>query len=207
MDHKHTNKMMNVQFALVFMTFLVVDTSAWKHISTIGKSKWLKDVVSSIVIAPLLLCSNPQNVNAAQQSTTTTTTRLSNEDISKVVADDIAIRQALITADFSPTIYNTECKFQDEIDTYKYDQYVKGTKALFNAAKSHVDLVGPVIATDGKVEFKFKETLVFNIPFNPTVDISGHVELSRSKDDGLITYSREFWDQPVSEVLTHVRFQ
>ena len=198
-----SNKMMNVYF-LVIMTFLVVPASSWKPTTTIGKSKWLKNAFSSM-IAPFILCSNSNSVLATESITTT---RLSNEDISKIVADDITIRQALITADFSSSIYNNDCKFQDEIDTYKYDQYVKGTKALFNAAKSHVDLVGPVVATDDKVEFKFKETLVFNIPFNPTVDISGHVELSRSKGDtGLITYSREFWDQPVGEVLTHVRFQ
>ena len=47
-------------------------------------------------------------------------------EISKVVgAEDISERQALITADFSRDIYSENCKFQDEIDVYPIDQYVK----------------------------------------------------------------------------------
>lgn len=188
---------------IVIMAFLFVTSNSWKPLPT----KQMKRFLSSIIIAPsLLICTNP-SFASAQSLSSSNGIKISNEEISKIVSEDISIRQALITADFSPSIYNPNCKFQDEIDTYKYDQYVKGTKALFNAGKSHVDLVGPVVATDEKVEFKFKETLVFNIPFNPTVDISGHVNLSRNKEDGLITYSREYWDQPVREVLTHVRFQ
>ena len=61
---------------------------------------------------------------------------LSPSQISQIVSDDITIRQALVTADFSPEIYDDKCKFQDEIDTYEYDKYVKGTKALFNVCLS-----------------------------------------------------------------------
>lgn len=186
----------------------MADSYSWKLVPSkfpnikVEEPGWLSRFLTSSLIAPsLLICANPYEAGAQSS------VRISNEVIAQTVSDDISKRQALITADFSPSIYDNNCKFQDEIDTYQYDQYVKGTKALFNAAKSHVDLVGPVVATDDKVEFKFKETLVFNIPFNPTVDISGHVELRRGEAGGLITYSREFWDQPVSEVLTHVRFQ
>ena len=95
----------------------------------------------------------------------------------------------------------------DEIDTYEIDQYVKGTKALFNAAKSHVDLVGNVEADENSVNFKFSEKLTFNIPFiNPAVSLTGRVKLTRNPDTGLVSYSREYWDQKVNEVLSTVSF-
>lgn len=132
---------------------------------------------------------------------------LEDSKVSKIVADDITLRQALVTADFSREIYDEKCKFQDEIDTYALPDYVKGTKALFVADKSHVDLDGPVnIDPESKVvSFHFKEKLTFNVPFNPYVLLSGRVELKRGAD-GLIVYSREFWDQPVNQVLSGIRF-
>ena len=123
-------------------------------------------LISVLLFAPCL--ANDNTVNKLQ---------LSNKDVAQIVADDINIRQALVTADFTPSIYNKNCKFQDEIDTYNYDAYVKGTKQLFNAEKSHVDLVDDVIATDEKIEFKFKETLAFNIPFNPKVKLTGNIRI------------------------------
>ena len=118
---------------------------------------------------------------------------LSPSDIATIVADDIVKNQALVTADFTRDIYDESCTFQDEISTYEINEYVKGTKALFDPALSHVDLVGPVTATNDLVEFKFSETLAFKIPFNPKVKLTGHVELNRGKN-GLITKSREHWD-------------
>jgi hypothetical protein len=132
-------------------------------------------------------------------------TNLPAADMAKIVAADITERQALITADFTRAIYSEKASFQDEIDTYPIDKYVQGTKALFNAGKSHVDLVGPVEANDKEVNFKFQETLAFNIPFNPKVTLSGKVTLTRG-DGGLVVYSREFWDQSVPDVLKTVTF-
>jgi len=132
-------------------------------------------------------------------------TNLPAADMAKIVAADITERQALITADFTRAIYSEKASFQDEIDTYPIDKYVQGTKALFNAGKSHVDLVGPVEANDKEVNFKFQETLAFNIPFNPKVTLSGKVTLTRG-DGGLVEYSREFWDQSVPDVLKTVTF-
>ena len=176
-------------------------------------------LTSLVFLAPVCLA-NDNTVNKLQ---------LSNKDVAQIVADDINIRQALVTADFTPSIYNKNCKFQDPIDVYNYDAYVKGTKQLFNADKSHVDLVDDVIATDDKIEFKFKETLAFNIPFNPKVKLTGniriqytqqcfiysivyyiivyigHVELSRG-EDGLVSHSREYWDKSVRGVIGTARF-
>lgn len=132
-------------------------------------------------------------------------TNLDSSSISKIVSDDISVRQALITADFTRDIYDESCTFQDEIDTYPIDKYVTGTKALFNAAKSHVDLTSAVTADANLVQFKFDEVLAFNIPFNPKVSLTGRVVLTRG-DNGLIVKSREFWDQSVPTVLSTVKF-
>ena len=130
---------------------------------------------------------------------------LAPNEIAKLVADDIVVRQALITADFSQELYSPNCVFQDEIDKYKYNDYVTGTKRLFNAKKSHVDLVGDVSVNPSQIEFKFSEDLTFNLPFNPKVHVSGRVELTRD-DSGRIVYSREYWDESVQNVLKTVQF-
>ena len=139
--------------------------SVSKSIKNSLKQFQITALTSLLFLAP---CLANDNINKLQ---------LSNKDVAQIVADDITIRQALVTADFTPSIYNKNCKFQDEIDTYNYDAYVKGTKQLFNAEKSHVDLVDDVIATDEKIEFKFKETLAFNIPFNPKVKLTGNIRI------------------------------
>lgn len=116
--------------------------------------------------------------------------------------------QALITADFTRSLYSEDCKFQDEIDTYPIDQYIKGTKALFDPSASHVDLTSGVSHSDeggGVYRFKFSEVLAFNVPFKPKVALTGRVEL-RQGSDGLIEYSREFWDKSVGDVLKGIYF-
>ncbi len=107
-------------------------------------------------------------------------------------------------------IYSESCIFQDEIDKYSIDQYIKGTKALFDASNSHIDLIDDVISKDNgrTISFKFKEKLTFNIPlFKPYVYLSGYVDLTRDVDSGgLITYSHEHWDKTVTEVLKDIKF-
>ena len=139
------------------------------------------------------------NVLAAEKLT------LAPSEIARLVADDIVVRQALVTADFSTELYSPACVFQDEIDKYKYNDYVTGTKRLFNAKKSHVDLVGDVSVSPLQIEFKFSEDLTFNLPFNPKVHVSGHVQLNRDAS-GRIVYSREYWDESVQNVLKTVTF-
>jgi hypothetical protein len=126
--------------------------------------------------------------------------------VSETVAADITERQALITADFTRSLYSEDATFKDEIDTYPLDKYIKGTKALFVAKKSHVDLTSPVTVDAKKAAFTFEETLAFNIPpLYPSVHLTGNVELFRGPD-GLITRSVEHWDQPPAEVLKTAQF-
>jgi len=132
---------------------------------------------------------------------------LNTEQIKTIISDDINIRQALITADFTRSIYNEKCKFKDEIDTYSMNQYIQGTKALFIPEKSNVKLISPVLYDNNKHQFNFKfsEILTFNIIFQPRVTLSGRVELTQG-DDGLIINSREYWDQSVVDVLKTAKF-
>ena len=131
---------------------------------------------------------------------------IEDKEFASIVKDDITVRQALITADFTRPIYAEDCTFTDEIDTYTIDKYISGTKALFNAALSHVDLVGNVDVGPSKAQFRFSEKLSFNIPFHPYVLLTGRVELTRGSD-GLIHKSREYWDKTPLEVVSQVKFE
>ena len=86
------------------------------------------------------------------------------------------------------------------------DAFIKGTSKLFVADRSHVDLTSPVTASNDSVEFKFKEDLCFNIPFRPTVFVSGRVVLTRDPSSGLFVKYREYWDQKPNDVLRGARF-
>ncbi|CAE7486847.1 unnamed protein product [Symbiodinium pilosum] len=132
---------------------------------------------------------------------------LAAAEVAKTVRDDLVNRQFLATADFSPEIYDESCTFTDEIDTYQKDKFIKGTKALFVASESNVQLVGDVDVIDGgkKLQFRFQETLAFNFPIvHPKVTLSGTCTLTRG-EDGLIVAYREKWDQSVPEVLSTAR--
>jgi hypothetical protein len=113
----------------------------------------------------------------------------------------------MVGADISRSVYDESATFTDEIDTYEMDQWIKGTKRLFVADKSHVDLVPDSMqVTDTQVTFRFTEDLTFNIPLLlPKVYLSGTVELKRDPKTGLITSYQEKWDQSINTVLTSAK--
>jgi hypothetical protein len=175
---------------------------------TVDKSP-AKKIVSAIAATVITMVS-VLNANALENKVT----GLSDAEVAKIVFEDTAQRQALITADFTRSIYSEDCTFQDEVSTYKLPEYIKGTKALFNPEKSHVDVVDGSVETvvDASnthiIKFRFKETLAFNIPFNPKVDLTGRVEIKRGPQEagGLIVSSREFWDKSVADVVRGLYF-
>ena len=115
---------------------------------------------------------------------------------------------ATATADSTPEICVDSCIFTDEIDSYPYVKFVKGTKALFHGPASNVQLVGDVdVVEDGKkIRFRFAETLAVNIPvLQPIWYVSGICALTLGSD-GLITAYREKWDQSVPEVILATKF-
>lgn len=131
---------------------------------------------------------------------------LSDEEVKKIVTADVVERSFLVSADLTRSIYDESSIFTDEIDSYTIEKWVKGTKALFVAEGSRVNLVGDVEVTPEKVEFRFDEDLMFRIPFRPVVSLTGRVVLTRDKNTGLITDYREFWDQSVASVLKTAKF-
>jgi hypothetical protein len=119
---------------------------------------------------------------------------LSNEAIRDIVEQDVLQRQFLATADFTQGLYEDSCTFQDEVDTYTLPKFVEGTKKLFVASKSKVELTSPVLCTEESCSFSFSEYLTFNLPLaKPTVWLSGKVVLTRSPSTGLFTSYRGEW--------------
>jgi len=131
---------------------------------------------------------------------------ISDEKLKNIITADIAERSFLVSADLTREAYDEKSLFTDEIDSYPIDKWIKGTKKLFVAEKSRVDLVGDVKVSPEKVEFRFDEDLMFRIPFRPVVSLSGRVVLDRDPETGLITAYREFWDQDVGTVLRSAKF-
>lgn len=132
-------------------------------------------------------------------------TNLSDEDILKIVVDkDLVANQFLVNGRLTRSIYDESCTFQDEIDTYGLDQWMKGTAKLFDGGRSKVVVEpGSVQAKDNVLQFRFVEYLCFNIPLvKPIVYLSGTLFLTRSESTGLITSYREKWDQDIYKVLT-----
>ncbi|KAL3930098.1 MAG: hypothetical protein SGBAC_011912 [Bacillariaceae sp.] len=134
-------------------------------------------------------------------------TNLSNDELTKIITEDVTKRQFLASADLTREIYDESAMFTDEIDTYTLDKWIKGTKALFVAPKSEVTLTPDTLkVTDSEVTFKFSEYLCFNIPFKPVVYLSGTMILKRDTLTGLITSYQEIWDQDVNTVLKSAKF-
>lgn len=133
--------------------------------------------------------------------------KLSNDELKKIITNDINERQFLVTGEITRSVYDESATFTDEIDTYTIDKWIKGTKALFgNNKNSELRLVGDVDVTNEKVQFRFDEDLQFNIPLKPTVRLTGKLVLDRNAETGLITTYREYWDQDVLTVLKTAKF-
>ena len=130
---------------------------------------------------------------------------LTDEQLKEVIKSDVLKRQFLVTGVLTRSVYKPTATFTDEIDTYGMDQWMKGTQRLFVGSKSQVRLVGDVEVNPEKVEFRFDEDLMFNIPFNPVVSLTGKVVLTRD-ETGYITSYREFWDQDTWSVLKSAKF-
>ena len=131
---------------------------------------------------------------------------LPDEKLKEIVKKDILEKQFLATGQLTRQIYDESSTFTDEIDTYALDKWIQGTQKLFRGEKSTVRLVGDVNVSKEQIYFLFDEDLVFNVPFQPKVSLTGKVVLARDASTGLIMSYREFWDQDVLTVLTSATF-
>ena len=165
-----------------------------------SRSQFLKTVIASVGTAAL----NPLNAIADANNKQL---NLAPNVIASIVEEDLVKNAFLTNGKLTRSIYDEKAIFTDEIDTYKLDQWIKGTSRLFvGPPGSRVGLVGPVEATETEVVFRFEEDLMFNIPFKPVVNLTGKVVLARDEQSGLITSYREFWDQDVKTVLKSAKF-
>ena len=80
---------------------------------------------------------------------------ISDDKIAEMVKRDLVDGQFLTNGRLTRTIYSEAATFTDEIDTYTLDKWMSGTQKLFVGSKSHVDLVGDVVATKDAVTFRF----------------------------------------------------
>ena len=132
---------------------------------------------------------------------------LSSEQLAQRLIQDVIQNQFMVTADITRSLYDEQATFQDEIDIYGMDDWIVGTKRLFVADRSHVELIPDTLqVNDTMASFQFQEYLQFRIPFRPTVYFSGQVLLKRDPKTGLITSYREFWDQDIATVLKSAKF-
>ena len=174
-----------------------------KALSLSSRRNWLKSVANGVGSASL---AGIASVVAPEQSfAEDVPLKVSDQEIKQVVERDILDRQFLVTGNLTPSVYRSTSLFTDEIDTYKMDQWMKGTQKLFVGEKSEIRLVGDVQVSPEKVEFRFDEDLMFRIPLRPTVSLTGKVVLERDAE-GFITSYREFWDQDVWTVLKSAKF-
>lgn len=126
-----------------------------------------------------------------------------NDELAEIIQRDVQENQFMVRADLTRSVYDESATFIDEIDTYQMDAWIRGTKRLFVADKSQVEIVPDTLqVTDQEATFNFTEYLTFNIPLlQPRVYLSGKVVLKRDPKTGLITSYQEKWDQDVNTVL------
>ena len=178
----------------------------------------LRKGVGGIITISMVADTTPGRANAAVDDTTINNKQLnlSDEDAMSIIKRDLVENQFLVTGKLTRSLYDESCTFQDEIDTYGLEQWMKGTSNLFDEGRSKVVLVENTLQPMKKendtangngngnsgIEFRFVEYLCFNIPFiKPIVYLSGTLELKRNPTTGLITSYQEKWDQDVKTVI------
>lgn len=169
----------------------------------LGRSQFLQSAVASVLTVTASVTS-PTSAIAVEPKLY----HLPPAEIASIVQKDLEENAFLTNGKLTRSIYDESATFTDEIDTYKLDQWIKGTQKLFvGPPGSRVALAGPVEASDKEISFRFEEDLMFNIPFKPVVALSGKVVLERDLNTGLIISYREFWDQDVATVLKSAKFK
>lgn len=196
----------SISISLLLMSLLCATKALRPQISRRGL---LQQGTAGAAVASVGFLERPSSAAAASttESLKPKLTNLSNDELAKIITEDVTTRQFLASADLTREIYDESAMFTDEIDTYTLPKWVKGTKQLFVASRSEVTLTPDTLkVTDEEASFRFSEYLCFNIPFKPVVYLSGTLILKRDKSTGLITSYQEIWDQDVNTVLKSAKF-
>ena len=136
---------------------------------------------------------------------------LSKDRLTDILLQDIHERNSLVTADFTPTIYEDACRFQDGsgLDgAYPMKPWILGCKLLFKGDTSKATIIEEsLVVASHQISFRFESDLEFRGPFNPQVFLSGRVVMTRNPVTGLISSYREIWDKNVWDVVKEARLQ
>lgn len=128
-----------------------------------------------------------------------------------ILLSDVAERNSLVTADFTPAIYEDTCRFKDGsgLDgAYPMMPWILGCKMLFNEHKSRANILAEsLVVTAEHISFRFESNLEFRGPFSPQVFLTGMVIMTRNPLSGLINSYREVWDDSVWSLIqdAHLR--
>lgn len=144
-------------------------------------------------------------------STAASNNYLSSDELVATLLEDVEDRNSLVTADFTRTIYEEDCLFNDgsTLDgAYPMKPWILGCKLLFCGDHSQGRILPEslVVSTD-EISFYFESDLEFRGPFSPRVSLSGTIIMTRSLETGRITFYEETWDKSCAEIVRNAEFQ
>ena len=99
------------------------------------------------------------------------------------------------------TLYDEACTFQDEIDTYELDKFIKGTSKLFVADRSHVDLTSARDRDGRERRVQVQGGPCFNIPLQTDGLCVRPRRFGTGPIVGPLRQIRVYWDQKPNDVL------
>lgn len=193
--------------------------------SNAARELGLFDAVASVVASWILDASNTLSLDqtslaskAISEDGTTLTTQtqeklyhLSRDSMREMLLQDVHQRNSLVTADFTRSMYEDTCRFQDGsgLDgAYPMKPWILGCKLLFKGSKSQTTICEEsLVVTSDQISFRFESDLEFRGPFSPQVALTGQIMMTRNPLTGLISSYREFWDKDVFEIVKEARLK
>merc|ERR1719217_2053395 len=103
--------------------------AAWRRTAappSVARRRWLGGALAALAATTTAR----SNAYSGQDKTTPKAKNLPPKELAKRVERDLVENQFLATANFDRTLYDESCTFQDEIDTYELDKFIKHLEAL-----------------------------------------------------------------------------
>ena len=174
-------------------------------------ASWILDMTNAIPQEQIAQSTTVAAAGIIPQQADNKLHHLSRESLRDMMLQDVHQRNSLVTADFTQTIYEDSCRFQDGsgLDgAYPMKPWILGCKLLFKGDKSQTTILEEsLIISSRQISFRFESDLEFRGPFRPQVALSGRVVMTRNPLTGLISSYREIWDKDVFEIVKEARLQ
>ena len=172
-------------------------------------ASWILDVIK-----PVPFEQTQQSSEGKAEKETLQTQKLyhlSRDKLASILLQDVHQRNSLVTADFTRSIYEDTCRFQDGsgLDgAYPMKPWILGCKLLFKGNKSKATIIEEsLIVTSDQISFRFESDLEFRGPLSPQVALTGRIVMTRNPLTGLISSYRESWDQEVFDIVREAKLQ